>query len=257
MVIMHGGPFGNLSHGTNSLISTDLALRLVGEKGFVIIESGFGTELGAEKFIDIISRLGVEPCAAVIVVTVKALKFYGDNSLENGIKNNLEPHILNVIKLGMTPVIAINKFDSDDKHDIDCIHKYCRSEGVACSTVDIYNKGGNGAISLAHFLSVIKTSVAKPLYHLRSSLKSKIEAVASQMYNIKKVRYSKKATVQIRHADHLHLPICIVKSQYELTPKNFTVRNVEVMAGAGFIIVETDEAIRMPGLSEHPRAEKM
>ncbi len=254
---IHGGPFANFSHGTNSIISTRLALRLVGANGFVVTESGFGTDLGAEKFVNIVSRYGFDPCIAVVVVTIKALRYHGEDNIQKGIENNLKPHISNVIKLGMTPIVAINKFGNDKPDDIKLVKEFCKQKNIGFSVVDFYKKGSKGGVELAKLVSASSCSITKPLYQLKIPIKEKIRIVANEMYGIEKIRYTPKANKQAKEIGSLALPICIVKSQHELRPKNFTIRNFEVMAGAGFIIVETGKTIRMPGMPKHPRAEEM
>src|SRR3989338_4776090 len=240
-----------------AIIPTRLALRLVGANGFVVTESGFGTDLGAEKFVNIVSRYGFDPCIAVVVVTIKALRYHGEDNNQKGIENNLKPHISNVIKLGMTPIVAINKFGNDKPDDIKLVKEFCKQKNIGFSVVDFYKKGSKGGVELAKLVSTSSCSITKPLYQLKIPIKEKIRIIANEMYGIDKIRYTPKANKQAKEIGSLALPICIVKSQHELRPKNFTIRNFEVMAGAGFVIVETGKTIRMPGMPKHPRAEEM
>jgi len=278
---IHGGPFGNIAHGCNSLIATRAGLSL---GDVVITEAGFGADLGAEKFFDIKCRTGgLEPAAAVIVATIRALKMHGGVGLkELGTENvdavrrgyaNLEKHIENVRKFGVPPVVALNRFASDTDGEIAAVMEACRIHGVPCSLADVHAKGGEGGLELADIVmdTVDRGSANfKPLYPLDLPLKTKIETVAREIYGADGVDYSPGANKDIERLESIGMrdtPVCIAKTQYSFSddpnrrgrPTGFTihVREVTPSAGAGFCVVHTGDIMTMPGLPKRPAAEDM
>jgi formate--tetrahydrofolate ligase len=278
---IHGGPFGNIAHGCNSLIATRAGLTL-GE--VVVTEAGFGADLGAEKFFDIKCRFGgLEPAAAVIVSTVRALKVHGGVPLkELGNENvaavragcvNLEKHVENVRRFGVPPLVALNRFASDTRAEIEQVLEWCRVLGVPAALADVHAKGGAGALELADLvLDTIGDGNARfrPLYPLDLSLKEKIERIATDIYGSSGVSYSAAAEKDIARLENIGLkevPVCIAKTQYSFSddpnrrgrPSGFViqVREVTPSAGAGFVVVHTGEIMTMPGLPKKPAAEEM
>lgn len=280
-VIIHGGPFANIAHGCNSLMATRLALKLA---DYVITEAGFGADLGAEKFFNIKCRLGgLKPDAAVLVATVRALKYNGgvkkeELSLENvealskGICN-LEKHIENIRKFGVPVVVCINSFISDTNAEIGYVRSWCEEKGVACAFSEVWAKGGEGGIELADkLIDVIEScrSDFKLLYKDDISIKEKIETIVKEIYGGKGVTYmpaAEKSIKWLQENGYGDMPICMAKTQYSLSddpkllgrPKDFdiTVREVKVSAGAGFIVAVTGDIMLMPGLPKHPAAENI
>lgn len=280
-VIIHGGPFANIAHGCNSLMATRLALKLA---DYVITEAGFGADLGAEKFFNIKCRLGgLKPDAAVLVATVRALKYNGgvkkeELSLENvealskGICN-LEKHIENIRKFGVPVVVCINSFISDTNAEIEYVRSWCEEKGVACAFSEVWAKGGEGGIELADkLIDVIEScrSDFKLLYKDDISIKEKIETIVKEIYGGKGVTYmpaAEKSIKWLQENGYGDMPICMAKTQYSLSddpkllgrPKDFdiTVREVKVSAGAGFIVAVTGDIMLMPGLPKHPAAENI
>lgn len=279
--IIHGGPFANIAHGCNSIIATRTAMSLA---DYVVTEAGFAFELGAEKFLDIKCRYaGLSPAAAVLVATVRALKYHGGASLKDlsapdpekvskGLEN-LEKHVENMKQFNICPVVAINKFSSDTQSEIDEIKKKCAELKVPVCEADVWGKGGEGALELASTVARIadekKCSYA-PIYELDWSVEKKIETIAQKMYGAQHIDYTSKAKKDLEKVYKLSLdklPVCIAKTQKSLSdnpdligrPKDFvvTVREIELAAGAGFIIPITGELMRMPGLPEHPAAENI
>jgi formate--tetrahydrofolate ligase len=279
--IIHGGPFANIAHGCNSVIATNTALSIA---DYVVTEAGFGADLGAEKFIDIKCRsLGMFPKVAVIVATVKALKFNGSGIKENlNIENleylkkgivNLGKHIDNITKKFHLPaIVALNKFASDTDREIEFIKDYCKEKGAEFEISEAFLKGGEGCTKLAEKvveLSQRKTEV-KYIYDLEDSLKEKVEKVAKQIYGAKDIEFTKEALEKIddlKGTEYERYPICIAKTQYSLTddpgilgaPEDFTlhIRDIEVRTGAEFIVVLAGSMLLMPGLSKNPGAMRM
>ena len=261
--IIHGGPFANIAHGCNSVIATKTALKLA---DYVVTEAGFGSDLGAEKFLDIKCRkTGLKPNAVVIVATIRALKYHGGQAkediknedleaLKRGIKN-LNRHIDNMKnKFGLNVIVAINKFGTDTQVEINLLKTELEKEDVLLSLVESHEKGGEGAIDIAEKLVKLseKEDVFKFAYNNTDSIKQKIEKVACNIYGAKDVEYSEEATKQIEQIEKLnysYLPVCIAKTQYSFSddPKNlecnepFTIHisEVELKAGAEFIVVKT------------------
>lgn len=279
--IIHGGPFANIAHGCNSIIATKMAMTF---SDYVVTEAGFAFELGAEKFLDIKCRFAnIFPDAAVLVATVRALKYHGgvpinditSPNLEAVIKGmeNLEKHIENIKLFGITPIIAINRFTTDTKEEMDAIEKRCKELNVDSYVCDVWASGGNGAIDLAKkVVEVSEKSENKPkfMYDLDWQVEKKIEAIAKKMYGAEHIDYTPKAKKDLEKIYRYgldKLAVCIAKTQKSLSdnpeligrPKDFvvTVRQVEIASGAGFIIPITGEIMRMPGLPEYPAAEKI
>ncbi len=278
---MHGGPFANIAHGCNSITATKLALKL---SDYVITEAGFGADLGAEKFLDIKCRYGgFKPDAVVIVATVRALKYNGGvkkidlnkedlESLQKG-SVNLVKHIENMQKFGLPVIVSINSFHTDTVREIEIIQDICVKAGVECAISKVFADGGNGGIELAEkVVAVIESNSSefKVLYDLNLSIKEKIYKIVSEIYGGKDVVYTSKAEKAIKRLEELgyeNLAICMAKTQYSLSddpsqlgrPEGFvvTVKEVNVSAGAGFIVVITGDVMTMPGLPKNPAAENI
>lgn len=275
---IHGGPFANIAHGCNSVVATKTALKF-GE--YVVTEAGFGADLGAEKFFDIKCRYaGLEPSAAVIVATIKALKKHGgvgknDLGTENleALKigfENLKRHVENVGKFGVPAVVAINEFPTDTQAEVELLDKMCREIGVPVVLTQVWAKGGDGAVELAKKVVELAeggTSKFKPLYELNQPIVKKIETVAKEIYRADAVEFSNKALKAIKkhEEDGLgDLAICMAKTQYSFSddpsligaPEGFkiTINDVKVSAGAGFLIPMAGDIMRMPGLPKVPAA---
>ncbi len=278
---IHAGPFGNIAHGCNSLIATRAGLSLA---DVVVTEAGFGADLGAEKFFDIKCRAGgLEPGAAVIVATIRALKLHGGVPLADVGKEkvdavkkgfaNLQKHIENVRKFGVPAIVGLNQFTSDTQAEIDAVLSACRDMGAPVSLSNIWAKGGEGALELADIvMDTLERGEAKfkPLYPLELGLKEKIETVAREIYGADGVNLSPKAEKDIQRLESIGLkevPICVAKTQYSFSddpskrgrPSGFWihVREVTPSAGAGFVVVHTGDIMTMPGLPKKPAAENM
>jgi formate--tetrahydrofolate ligase len=277
--IIHGGPFANIAQGTNSVIATLMGMT---HSEYTVTEAGFGFDLGAEKFFDIKCQSAkLKPKAVVLTTTIRALKYHGGaplksltnsdiEALKKGLPN-LEKHLENIAKFKVEPIIAINKFTTDSESEINIIKEFAISKGVQVAVADVWSKGGEGALDLAQkVINVIESKVSdfKPLYHWESSVKEKIETIATRIYGAEHVDYTSKAKSDLQKISHLgldHLPICIAKTQKSLSdnpkllgrPKDFiiTVREIEIASGAGFLIPITGEIMRMPGLPAHPASE--
>lgn len=277
--IIHGGPFANIAHGCNSIRATKLALKL---GDYVITEAGFGADLGAEKFLNIKCRkANLKPDAVVIVATIKAIKYHGgiekdkiqEESIE-GIKNgieNLYRHIDNIKnKFGLNVIVALNRYKSDTEEEIKYIKENLEKEGIELSIVEGWAKGGEGATDIAQKLInlVEKEEKFKFTYSLEDNIEEKIEKIAKNIYGAKGVIYEEEAKQKIEQfktEEYRNLPICIAKTQYSFSdnPKNLkcddeyyiTIRNLELKAGAGFIVALAGKIMTMPGLPKHPAAE--
>jgi len=274
--IIHGGPFANIAQGTNSVIATQTAMSLT---DYTVTEAGFGFDLGAEKFLDIKCRSAkLSPNAAVLVATVRALKYHGGKPLKE-IKDsdvaalakgmgNLEKHVENIKQFSLAPVVAINKFATDSQEELDFIADFCKKKGIPVSIVDVWGKGGAGAEELAHMVVNAAADCCPnflPLYPLTDSVEKKIETIAKKIYGAEAVDYTAKAKANLAKIDKLglnDLAICMAKTQKSLSdnpellgrPKDFvvTVREIEIASGAGFLVPITGEIMRMPGLPEEP-----
>ncbi len=276
--LIHGGPFANIAHGCNSVRATKLALKLA---DYTVTEAGFGSDLGAEKFLDIKCRFaGLKPSCIVLVATIRALKYNGgvakaelktENvpALKQGIVN-LGVHIENMRQYGVPVVVAINHFETDTEAEIRTVRDYCAEQGARAAFSDVFLKGGEGAVELANAVVDAcenEKSDYKPLYDEKLPLKEKIETIAKKIYRADGVVYTAKAEKAIKEIEALGLdrvPVCIAKTQYSLSddpaklgkPENFsiTVSNVAASSGAGFVVVYTGDIMTMPGLPKVPAA---
>lgn len=279
--IIHGGPFANIAQGTNSVLATKMGLSL---SDYVVTEAGFGFDLGAEKFLDIkCVSADLKPQAAVLVATVRALKYHGEvpvadlnnpnvGAVKQGIEN-LEKHVENMRKFNVCPVVAINRFVSDTDEEIAVVKEKCKELGVKVAVADVWAKGGEGAEELAHLVAEAAescTSDMTPLYDWNWSVEKKIETIAKEIYGAKAIDYTAQAKKDLKVVEELGLgnkAVCIAKTQKSLSdnpkllgrPENFvvTVREIEIAAGAGFIVPITGNIMRMPGLPGTPAAENI
>ncbi len=279
--LVHGGPFANIAHGCNSVRATRAALKMA---DYCITEAGFGADLGAEKFFDIKCNIaGLKPDAAVLVATVRALKYNGGvakadlnrenlDALQKGIVN-LEKHIENLQKYEIPVVVTLNVFVSDTEAELEFVKEFCESRGCEFALSEVWEKGGEGGIALAE--KVIETlenreSHFKVLYEEGQSLKEKIEAVAVEIYGADGVTFTPAACKQMERLEKLgygRFPVCMAKNQYSLSddptllgrPEGFeiNVRELYVAAGAGFVIVLTGAVMTMPGLPKEPAAHRI
>jgi formate--tetrahydrofolate ligase len=278
---VHGGPFANIAHGCNSIVATRMALAMA---DYAVTEAGFAFDLGGEKFFDLKCRAGgLNPAAVVLVATVRALKMHGGVALdalkdsdpaavERGLEN-LAAHLDSAAHFGKPTVVAINQFGSDTLDEIKVVHDYCASRGVPSATANVFGLGGAGAINLAEKVvaaAAEPSTPLKPLYPLDWPAERKIKQIARVMYGAAEVNILPTATAKLRKAAKLGygaLPICMAKTQDSLSdnpklrgrPKGFTltVRDIEIAAGAGFLVAITGEIVRMPGLPERPAAERI
>lgn len=275
--IMHGGPFANIAHGCNSVRATKLALKL---GDYCITEAGFGSDLGAEKFLDIKCRYaGIAPSCIVIVATCRALKYNGGvpkaevsepnlDALKDGIVN-LGVHIDNMNKYGVPVVVAINRFYTDSEEELKYIEDYCHQRGAEFALSDVFCEGGNGGVDLAKKVveACEKPSDFKLLYDNDLTIKEKMNRIATEIYGADKVNYTPQAEKALKDVVALggdKLPVCVAKTQYSLSdnpallgaPKGFdiTVRDVRISNGAGFVVVYTGNIMTMPGLPKVPAA---
>jgi formate--tetrahydrofolate ligase len=277
--LIHGGPFGNIAHGCNSVIATRAALKLA---DYVVTEAGFGADLGAEKFFDIKCRqAGLKPCAAVIVATVRSLKMNGGlaksdlacedlDALRRGCAN-LERHVENVRQFGVPAMIAINAFTEDTDVEIDELRAFARRLGVEIAVCRHWAEGGAGALDLARKVAAMAdadTGQFVPLYPDRFSLWGKIETIARRIYHAGAVTSDKAVSAQLsrwRKAGFGDLPVCMAKTQYSFSTDperlgapeghDVHVREVRLMAGAGFVVAICGDITTMPGLPRSPAAE--
>ena len=277
---MHGGPFANIAHGCNSVFATRMAMQYA---DWTVTEAGFGFDLGAEKFFHIKCRsAGLDPDAVVVVTTVRALKLHGGkdkNTLDQpdpeavraGLEN-LDKHIESVAHFRKHPVVALNRFADDTDEEIAIIAERAKALGVSFAETRHFAEGGKGAQDLARVVmeSVEYNKPFKPLYELNDSLYEKVRKVCEEMYGANDVAFSKEAEkdlITIRHLGLSKLPICIAKAPSSLSddptlhgrPRDFqvTVRNIQVSAGAGFLVILTGNIMRMPGLPKRPKAEQV
>ncbi|MBP1711016.1 MAG: formate--tetrahydrofolate ligase [Deltaproteobacteria bacterium] len=276
--IIHGGPFANIAQGTNSIISTDLALRLA---DYVVTEAGFGFDLGAEKYFDIVAPYGnFNPRIVVLVATVRALKYHAGIAREElndsnphaavlGMAN-LRKHYENIDKFNVPCIVALNRFPSDTDEEINAVVKAAENEGMNIAPADIFRLGGDGGLELAEKtvqLTAEAEGTFKPLYEWNLPVEDKIFKVASEIYGAVSIDYQPQARRNldmIKKIGYDRLPVCIAKTQQSLSdnpnllglPSNFivTVREIKIASGAGFLIPITGEILRMPGLSRTPAA---
>lgn len=279
--IIHGGPFANIAQGTNTVIATRMGMSL---SDYTVTEAGFGADLGAEKFLDIkCQSAGISPKAVVLTATIRALKYHGGADLKSlteenveAVKKglpNLEKHLENVRQFGIEPVIAINRFVSDSEEEIAVIRSFAEEKGVRVALAEVWAKGGKGALELAqHVVEAVEANTTKftPMYDWSMSVTEKIEAVATKVYGAAEVEYSSTAKKNLRTIADLGLeglPVCIAKTQKSLSddpnrigrPTGFTItiREIEIAAGAGFLVPITGDMMRMPGLPAHPASENI
>ncbi|WP_398574352.1 formate--tetrahydrofolate ligase [Staphylococcus equorum] len=278
--LVHGGPFANIAHGCNSILATETARDLA---DVVVTEAGFGSDLGAEKFIDIKAReAGFEPSAVVVVATVRALKMHGgvakDNLKEENVEAvkkgivNLERHVKNVKKYGLEPVVALNAFVHDTEEETKYVQQWAKENGVRLALTEVWEKGGKGGVDLANeVLKVLdEPQDFKHLYELDLPLEEKIETIVKEIYGGSKVTFSSKAQKQLKQFKENgwdNYPVCMAKTQYSFSddatqlgaPEGFeiTIRELEAKTGAGFIVALTGAIMTMPGLPKKPAALNM
>lgn len=278
---VHGGPFGNIAHGSNSIIATRMGLKLA---DYLITEAGFGSDLGAEKFLNIKCRAaGLAPACGVIVATVRALKMHGGvkkdalcvsdpEALARGTEN-LWKHCENMEAMGLTPVVVVNRFPTDSDEEVARLDELCEEKGYAVALSNVWAEGGRGGTELAELvLDTIekKPSQFRPLYPLEASLKDKIDIIVRTMYGADGADYTPEADKKLAEIEKLGfggLPICVAKTQSSLSddpavvgrPRNYriTVRDAKLSAGAGFVVVYTGTIMTMPGLPKVPAAERI
>ena len=275
-VLIHGGPFANIAHGCNSVIATNMALKM---GDYVITEAGFGADLGAEKFLDIKCRLlNKKPNAVVIVATLRALKYHGGVSKEECTKENVEAlkvgiqnllrHIETVKKYGVTPIVAINKFSNDTEKEIETLKQTL--EGIVeVSLLENWEKGGEGATDLANkLIKICETENGfEYIYDINDTIEEKIKKVAQKIYGATEVEYSDLAKEQLKELNNFKMPICVAKTQYSFSddpkdllgdkPFNLHVTELKMKAGAEFVVVLTGKIMTMPGLPKKPAAENI
>ena len=276
---IHGGPFANIAHGCNSVVSTKLALKLA---DYVVTEAGFGADLGAEKFFDIKCRKSnLKPDAVVLVATTKALKMHGGITKDNlGAENvdavnkgceNLKRHIENITKFGVPVIVAINDYVTDTKEEHAAIINYCKEIGVQCKISSHWEKGGKGASDLAEEVATIadsNSSKFKPLYDNKLSLWDKTQYIAQNIYGASEIIADKKVRNQFKKLEEDGFgkyPICMAKTQYSFSTDpllmgapsghDVPIREVRLSAGAEFIVVVCGEIMTMPGLPKVPASE--
>ena len=276
---VHGGPFANIAQGANSIIATKNALRL---SDYVVTEAGFGFDLGAEKFFDLVCKYGgFCTNAVVLVATVRALKLHGGakikdialpnpKAVEEGLAN-LGKHLENINKFGMKSIVAINRFNTDTDEELQLVNDFVHANGFEASIVEFHSKGGAGGLELAEkVVSMVENDFCqyRGLYDWNDSVENKIHTIASEIYGAQKVDYTADAKLDLKKINKYgfdKLPICIAKTQKSLSdnpellgrPKDFlvTVREIVIASGAGFLVPITGEIMRMPGLPKHPSAE--
>ncbi|WP_314965652.1 formate--tetrahydrofolate ligase [Oribacterium sinus] len=281
LAIIHGGPFANIAHGCNSIRATKMGLALA---DFLVTEAGFGADLGAEKFFDIkCAAAGLTPSCAVIVTTLRTLKYYGGlpreeiskenrEALEKGLEN-LEKHIENVKKFGVPAVVAVNRFATDTEGELSFLKDFCAQRGVRCAIMEAYGKGSEGGEELAK--AVLETVEAGEVnFHTlqtpEQKISQKIELLAKEIYGADGVEYSNKAREELKKLEescYSNFPICMAKTPYSLSdkpnllgrPKNFRIeiRELSLSAGAGFVVCLAGDVMTMPGLPKEPAAKKI
>lgn len=281
--IVHGGPFANIAHGCNSIISTKMAMKLA---DYTITEAGFGADLGAEKFLNIKCRkAGIKPDVVIIVATIKALKYHGGSekekileknitAIKNGM-NNLYRHINNITKeFGLNVIVAINKYSTDTEEELKFVRDELAKRKIESSVVESWAKGGEGAIDISNkIVELVKNEPKsdnkfKYVYDLKDTIIEKIDKVAMKIYGAKGVEYSEETIKKIEKIEEMgygNLPVCIAKTQYSFsdnpnnldydTPYEINVRDVILRSGAGFVVVLAGKIMTMPGLPKIPTAE--
>lgn len=277
---VHGGPFANIAHGANSIMATQIGLKLA---DYLITEAGFGADLGAEKFFDIVCRYGdLKPNAVVLVATIRALKNHGgvpkDQLSEPNLEalargaENLEKQLENIQKYGLPVVVALNEFPTDTREEMDLVVEKCRAMGAEVAVSRVWSQGGAGGEELAQkvIAAAEKTGQFQYLYQLNVPIKEKIAIISREIYGADGVNYSAEAERTIKKLEEMgyaDLPVCIAKTQYSLSddpdkkgrPRDFkvTIREVRLSAGAGFIVALAGTVMTMPGLGKTPAAEKI
>lgn len=267
--IIHGGPFGNIAHGCSSLIGSKCALRLT---DYMITEGGFGSDLGGEKYLDIVTpQLGVNPSAIVVVATVRALKHHGGGDLKEGVRN-LGRHIDHARRYGPPVIVSINQFKDDTQEDLDYILGYARDLGANAVLANPWGAGGPGCVALAEQVAAVADDKApyQTNYQPADPIDVKVEKVVKQVYGGAGVSWSPEAKKRLEWLDkngYGGLPVCIAKTQYSLSddptllaaPSGFTVkvREAKLSAGAGFVVVVCGEILLMPGMGKTPAAAKI
>jgi formate--tetrahydrofolate ligase len=279
--IIHGGPFANIAQGTNSVIATRMGMSL---SDYTVTEAGFGADLGAEKFLDIkCQSAGLSPKAVVLTTTIRALKYHGGadlktlteenvDALKKGLPN-LEKHLENVRQFNIVPIIAVNKFITDSDAEVATIEAFAKANNVRFALAEVWEKGGKGAWELAQqVVEVVESGESNftPLYDWEQDVETKIKTIATKIYGAADVEYAAKARKDLRTIAALgleNLPICMAKTQKSLSddpkligrPTGFTItiREIEIAAGAGFLIPITGDMMRMPGLPAHPASENI
>ena len=278
--LVHGGPFANIAHGCNSIVATKTALRLA---DYVVTEAGFGADLGAEKFFDIKCRISnLKPDAVVVVATIRALKMHGGVEKDKLGKENLEAlrkgfanlrvHLENVAKFGVPAIVAINRFVTDSVSELNLLQELCSEISVSAIVTNCWEMGGEGALDLASEVVRVadEDKTFAPLYDIDLSLKEKISRIAKEIYRAGEVTFSEKALAKLAEYEkngYAKLPVCIAKTQNSISddPKlkgapqgfNFTVNDVRLSAGAGFVVALAGNILTMPGLPKHPAAEQI
>ena len=278
---IHCGPFANIAHGTCSILAIKMAQKLC---DYTIVEAGFGSDLGAEKFVNIVSRVGeFKVDCAVLIATIRALKLHGGapkkdpksgtiENLKNGL-SNLEKHIENLKNFKMPVVVALNIFEGDTEDEIKIVSEFCQSNNTKSAIVRAFEQGASGAVELAELVGRItekEKSYMRPIYDLDDTIEKKIEKVAFNIYGASRVVYTTKAERDIKRIGKLRLdklPVCIAKTNKSLSdnpglygrPENFkiTIRGINISAGAGFLVPLTGDVMLMPGLSKIPNAQKV
>jgi len=280
--IIHGGPFANIAHGCPSILGLQMAVKLA---DYVVVEPGFGAELGAEKYFDILCRLdeNVRPAAAVVVASLRALKTQGGvqperlgeqntEAIINGF-SNLQKQVENVRIFGVKVVVALNKFEGDAEEEVAAFLDLCKQNNYPAAISEVFQKGGEGGMELARILDEITELQEMPfkfLYELEQPIKTKIETIATRIYGADAVDFSDTAKTDLQAIEaqgYGKIPVCIAKTQYSLSdnpkllgrPKGFTVHimRLKVSAGAEFIVAYAGEVLTMPGLSKSPAAQNM
>jgi formate--tetrahydrofolate ligase len=279
---VHGGPFANIAHGTNSVIATDLALRLA---DYVVTECGFASDLGGEKYLDIVVRTGriPPPSVCAVVATLRSLKFHGGVKLDAlGTENipaiekgfdNLRKHVENVRAFGLPLVVALNKFPTETAAEVEAFGAFCRADGVRFAASDVYGEGGAGGIDLSRELLAAIESDPRDfhfLYPLEMALAEKIETIARTIYGAGRVDFEPKARRKLQRYEQdgfRNVPVCIAKTQYSLSddprllgrPRDFALKvtDTTLSAGAGFVVALCGEIMTMPGLPRTPAAERI
>jgi formate--tetrahydrofolate ligase len=279
-VLLHGGPFANIAQGTNTVLATKMAMSMA---DYVVTEAGFAFDLGGEKFLDLKCRYaGLSPSAIVLVTTVRALKYHGGKPVKELTQEdlsamskgfaNLQRHAENALKFGIQPIIAINRFPSDTEAELAELLQLCEKAGLKAAIAEVWAKGGAGATELASLVAA-SADARHPqkhqlLYEDEAKMVDKISRIATEIYRAKAVNYTAKALQDLKLIEKLglaHLPICIAKTQYSFTDNakligtatdfEITIREIEIAAGAGFVIPIAGEIMRMPGLPNTPAAE--